>query len=301
MEYAFGELDKQKGGGGLEAHPRLTTGTLYRGIDSVTTMKQAREILLTMAPKGFSISLSACYSYTDSYRQGSVQAKRHHSGKNVNASISFKKPPRTGVQEIVVNLHWSTCNVNYIIDTSKELSKSVVISKDARAVIMSDIAPVQQPGHSWKKRELPDHTWDQSRTNSITPMTFLFLETKITSTTSSGQDIITHITRSGQGVTLLYLSFFEADTTFKCMNEIFLLLADPGLDTHFRDKVTGELKKEFVFIVDNGPQEKPANALVKMCMARLMRFLKLHRVVQVSFAEYNSKRNFVERVHSEEN
>ena len=30
--------------------------------------------------------------------------------------------------------------------------------------------------------------------------------------------------RSGQGVTFLYLSFFEQDTTFKCLNEIFLLL-----------------------------------------------------------------------------
>lgn len=30
-EYALGALDTQKGGGGLESHPRLTTGTLYRG------------------------------------------------------------------------------------------------------------------------------------------------------------------------------------------------------------------------------------------------------------------------------
>lgn len=53
MEYAFGEIDTEKGGGGLEAHPRLTTGTLYRTVDHVTTMKQAREILLAMAPEGF--------------------------------------------------------------------------------------------------------------------------------------------------------------------------------------------------------------------------------------------------------
>ena len=64
--------DTQRGGGGLEAHPRVTTGTLYRGVDSVTTMKQAREILLSMAPEGFNISLSACYNY---YRQGSAQAR----------------------------------------------------------------------------------------------------------------------------------------------------------------------------------------------------------------------------------
>lgn len=38
-----------------------------------------------------------------------------------------------------------------------------------------------------------------------------------------------------------------------------------------------------------------------MCLIRLLNLLKLRKVVQVSFAEYNSKRNFVERVHAEEN
>ena len=78
-------------------------------------------------------------------------------------------------------------------------------------------------------------------------MTFLFLETKITDTTYSLQDTTIHITRTGQGVTLLYHSFFEPDTTFKCMNEILLLAANPSLDHLFRDKVTGGLKKEFTF------------------------------------------------------
>ena len=263
-------------------------------------MKRAREILLAMAPKGFTISLSSCYNYTENYRHGSAQAKRHHSGKGVNASISLRKPPRTGVQELVVNLHWSTCNVNYSVDRSQKLSQSLVVSKDAKAVVMADIAPVQLPGPSWKKRELPDHTWDQSRTNAVTPMTFLFLETRITSTNTTSQNTVEAITRTGQGVTLLYLSFFEPDTTFKCMNEILLLLSNPGLDHLFRDSVTGGLKKEFLFIVDNGPQEKPSSPLVRMCMVRLLRFLKLDKILQISFAEYHSKRNFAERVHAEE-
>ena len=63
LEYAFGECDLQHGGGGLEAHPRLITGTLYKAADNVTTMKQAREILLSMAPPSFSIALSSCYNY----------------------------------------------------------------------------------------------------------------------------------------------------------------------------------------------------------------------------------------------
>ena len=58
------------------------------------------------------------------------------------------------------------------------MSHSLVVSKDAKAIIPADIAPVQWPGHSWSKcLELPDHTWDQSRTNAATPMTFLLLQT----------------------------------------------------------------------------------------------------------------------------
>ena len=40
LEYAFGELDvSEGGGGGVESHPRLITGNLYRAIDNVTRMK----------------------------------------------------------------------------------------------------------------------------------------------------------------------------------------------------------------------------------------------------------------------
>ena len=311
LEYAFGQLDVASGGGGLEAHPRLTTGTLYRAADSATTMRKARETVLSLAPQGFSISLSACYNYTENYRKGTAQAQRHHFGKGVNAALCLKKPPRTGVEELVINLHWSTANVNHIIDRCQDVEHAVVISKDAKAIIPSDMAPVQHPGHSWRKRdELPDHTWDQSRTNAITPMTFLFLETKVTKTTVQNVEELDlqvssnttlHITRSGQGVTFLYLSFFEPDTTFKCMNELLLLVSLPALDKFFRNPSTGTLKSEFTFVVDNGPAEQPSSFLVQMCMVRLLRFLKLDKITQVSFAEYHSKRNFVERVHAEEN
>ncbi len=306
LEYAFGELDLEDGGGGLQAHPRLITGTLYRSSDSITTMRKARELLLSLAPQGFKISLSTCYNYTENYRQGSAQAKRHHADRGVNASLSLRRPPRTGVEQLVVNLHWSTANVNHIVDNCRKAC-SAIISKDAKAIVIGDIAPVQRPGHSWRKRdELPDHTWDQSRTNAVTPMTFLFLQTKFSQSLSDitlpvSQDTIVKLTRTGQAVTLLSLSFYEPETTVRCLNEILLLLSLPALDPFFRDEQTGGLKKEFVFVVDNGPAEQPCNPLVKMCLVRLLNVLQLHKVKQVSFAEYHSKRNFVERVHAEEN
>ena len=55
------------------------------------------------------------------------------------------------------------------------------------------------------------------------------------------------------------------------------------------------------FIVDNGPSEAPSNLLVQMLLVRFLKFLDLDKVTQRSFAEYLSKRNFVERVHIVEN
>ena len=311
LTFAFGEYDMREGGGGLEAHPRLTIGTMYKSSDSVLTMKRAREILLSCAPQGFRISLSACYNYTENYRAGSKQASQHHAGKDVNASLSLRKPPRTGVEHLVVNLHWTTANVNLLIDGAHGLPNAIVVSKDAKAVVPSEISPVQIQGHSWKKRTvLPDHSWDQSRTNSVTPMTFLFLETVIRQLPATtietlelpvSETTTLHLKRTGQGVTLINLSFFEPETTFRCLNEILYLLTLAVLDPFFRNLTTGQLKDEFTFIVDNGPAEQPSSPLVQMSLIRLLKVLNLKKIVQVSFAEYHSKRNFVERVHAEEN
>ena len=61
------------------------------------TMKTAREILLSLARKGFTISLSAYYNYTENFRVGSAQAKHHYAGKGVNAcSITSKNATQNG-------------------------------------------------------------------------------------------------------------------------------------------------------------------------------------------------------------
>ena len=49
--------------------------------------------------------------------------------------------------------------------------------------------------------------------------------------------------------------------------------------------------------MDNGI-EKPRSPLVKMLLVRLRRLLGLKVAIQLSFAEYHSKRNPVERVHA---
>ena len=81
LEYEFGEGDRiKRGGGGLESHSKLESDTLYRAADSKTNMVDARLALLSLAPEDFSISLSYCYNYTQNFRKGTLEAKRHHEG-----------------------------------------------------------------------------------------------------------------------------------------------------------------------------------------------------------------------------
>jgi hypothetical protein len=316
--FETGSTDDKRGGG-LESHPRLITTTRYRTPDNVTFMRQAREIVLACAPSNFTVSLSSCYNYTENYRQNSHEAKRHHAGKNINANISLHRPPRDAVvdDKLVVNLHWSTCNVNYTVDTAIGKENAYVLdSKDAKRIVLADSCPVQKPGKTWKNIHLPDHDWDQSRTNAITPMSHLFLEPCVTHketiplllsesdmyiTPVEESSLILHVTRTGRAVTLLNLSFFEPETTSRTFNEIFLLLTKPSLDFVFRNPVSGKLKENFIFVTDNGPAESPASPLVKLWLARMLKFLNLDSISQISFAEYHSKRNFVERVHAAEN
>ena len=77
-----------------------------------------------------------------------------------------------------------------------------------------------------------------------------------------------HVTRSGQGATFLYLSFFEPDTTFKCMNKLLLLAFIPAMDKCFRNPSTGKRKSEFTLVVDNGPAKQSSSGFVQTCFVQ---------------------------------
>ena len=303
LEFAFGEGDRvDRAGGGLESHPRLTDTVLYRAADNNTVMRQARETVLALAPEGFNISLSSCFNYTQNYREGTYQARRHHSGRGINACLSLHKPPRTGVEQFVINLHWSTQNVNLTLDLSHAYPDNILVdSKDAKAKIHADVSPVQKPGKTWRKIILPDHDWSRLAHNAITPMTHLFLKTETILEEEEENNILHNVRRTGTAATLLNLSYFEPETVQRVFNELFLLLNNPALDHLFRNPKTNKLKEHFVFVVDNGPSEAPASPLVRMWLVRLARLLQLKTVTQKSFAEYHSKRNPVERVHAVHN
>jgi len=143
--------------------------------------------------------------------------------------------------------------------------------------------------------------------NAVTPMSRLFTDIRKQPELDNASlyilhtDVIINVTRTGKAVTLVNLSLTEPETVFRVINELFLLMTFPSLDKFFRNQETGKLKEIMGFIVDNGPSEAPSNLLVQMLLVRLLNFLDLDKVTQRSFAEYLSKRNFVERVHTVEN
>ena len=49
------------------------------------------------------------------------------------------------------------------------------------------------------------------------------------------------------------------------------------------------------------PQSSLSGHIVQMSIMRLLNFLNISKITQVSFAEYHSKRNFVEHVYAKEN
>ena len=110
-----------------------------------------------------------------------------------------------------------------------------------------------------------------------------------------------YIKRAGKAVTILSLVYFEPNTAFRGLNDFLFLMCQPTPDKFFKNPSMGKLKDVLIFVVDNAPSVAPSNTLVQMFLVRLRQLLNIDKVVQKSFAEYNSKRNFVERVHAVEN
>jgi hypothetical protein len=147
LDWIFDNQDvTERVGQGMEAHPRLKNEVLYSSKDNNTFMWQAHEIINTLSPPSFNISLSSCYNYTMTHKKNSAAVKRHHHRMNVNAKVSLHKVPHTIVNKLVVNLHYSSANVNYICDYANKNHENVLVdSKDAKKIVCGDITPVEKP------------------------------------------------------------------------------------------------------------------------------------------------------------
>lgn len=121
LEFAFGDGDRlRQGGGGLETHSKLYNETMYKASDNMTIMREALDLVHSLAPEDFKISLSCLYTYTMNYKQRTAQAKRHHHGANVNAKISLHTAPSTGEMKKPIDAHWTTSYVNFLCDVAHQ-------------------------------------------------------------------------------------------------------------------------------------------------------------------------------------
>ena len=50
----------------------------------------------------------------------------------------LKRPPQTGAEQLVVNLHWSTACVHLIVNGGQNLPHFLTVSEDAKAIIPHD-------------------------------------------------------------------------------------------------------------------------------------------------------------------
>lgn len=87
-----------------------------------------------------------------------------------------------------------------------------------------------------------------------------------------------------------HIALTEPETTFRAMNEMLYLIKRPSLDRILRNPTTGKLKS-MISLLTMSHGEDPDSPLTQMCMLHL---LSLSQISQRSFAEYHSKRNFVE-------
>lgn len=107
---------------------------------------------------------------------------------------------------------------------------TLVGAKDAKGIVCADTDPVQNIGKIWRDQTRQDHQFDQSRTNSCTSMTRLFLETVPSSTVVQSSNLtLMNVVRPGQPVTLVNISFYEPEqfldvamNFFTCFHYVFI-------------------------------------------------------------------------------
>lgn len=148
-------------GAGLQSHPRLICETLF---------VQKKSILNEIY--GIPISLSAAYTYTENYRNLSYQAKRHHSGKNLNPGISLRKATRDLNKHPSVNEHYSLADLQYSL---REMENYSILARDDKALVHTDVEIVQRPSKSSIRVRYADHVWEKDSNHTLAITTYQFV------------------------------------------------------------------------------------------------------------------------------
>ena len=286
-------------GEGLRSHPRLITDVLY--VEKTTWMNMPRAVSILRQAYGIDISLSCAYTYTQSCKQGTIQAKRHHK----EVPVSLKRSTRDVVKDPSINIHFATADMQYsYCEAFNRSEETAVVGRDDKAKVHTDTEVVDRPSKSWRRIRYSDHGFEKDSRRSVTVTTYQFVVQKEITESC----LITHLegvpvsrTRvTGPGLCLVKSTYFEESTAFRHFNELLFVVSQERHRSHFVHKQNGTLKPNLLVTVDGGGDERPRNKLTKFLMTTIRLLLDLDRVKVQSFAEYDSKLHSVERLHSAE-
>ena len=286
-------------GQGLQAHPRLICDTLFLQRKSWLDMPRAVSVLGQAF--GINISLSAAYTYTNNFKSKTLQAKRHHEGKDINPGISLQKATRDK-NDPSINSHYAMSDFQLSLSEFKYNNGSI-IARDDKALVHTDVEVVQRPSKSWHRVTYSDHDWGKSweRTLQITTYQFLqVLELQSTETISYlGSVGVTKTRVKGSGISLVKMHYFEPSTAFRHMNELLYIMSLKHCSHHFMHDHA--FVPRLLVTVDGGGDERPRNKITKFCSVLIRWLLNLDKYKCISLAEGDSKYHSVERLHTAEN
>eukprot|EP00854_Cymbomonas_tetramitiformis_P029283 gene29283-36447_t len=223
------------GSGGLESHPRLITEVLFR--QSSGWMNMPRAVAIINDHFQIPVSISCAYTYSENFRAGTAQAKRHHAGRGINPGISLQRSTRDGNSHESRNAHFATAGMNYSYNDYLDDEYGAVLAGDAKAKTHTDVAPVQRPGKSWSKVVFDDHDWDKRSKRDLVITTYQLVVPqpmleKVPVIHIDGRPLIsTRVT--GAAISVVKINYFEDESTVRNMQERFLVMAQDRSKPHF--------------------------------------------------------------------
>lgn len=289
-------------GCGFSQHPRLICDTLF--IEQKDWMDIPRCVSIMMQVFGIDLSISAAYTYTQNYKKGSYQAKRHHDGKNINPNISLRRSTRDGQKKISVNSHYAKAGVRYSLEGMWHPDTGMV-ARDNKALVYTDVQIVQRPSKSWVRVQYEDHDWSKDPNRTLCLSTYQLIQRKVVVDDPELLSQLGHLNisssrTSGPAVTLVKASYFQKEGAFRHFNELMYVISLDASYKHF-SSTDGGLVYQLLLTVDGGGDERPRFGLTQFLLVTLRLLLDMDKLKTISYAEGDSKFHSVEGYHVAEN
>lgn len=166
----------ESAGDGFSSHPRLICDTFFF-LEKPVWMTRCHLILTQVY--GVDISQSGLSNYTENYNAATHQAKKYHAEKGVNPNICLAHSIRDGQHKPSINNHYQVAQMKYAMQEMSS-KNGIIIARDNKALVHTDVEVVQQPIRSWKVVQYQDHDWAKDPHRTLCFTTYqLVKETKM--------------------------------------------------------------------------------------------------------------------------